>query len=112
MDNRSTSLVLVLAALVAGGVTGCAKPRPDPAAEAATPEKKPFGELTIDELTAHLDQAKAGTLKLAVFDNNQHERFAKSHIPGARWVDFANVKATDLPADKDTELVFYCSNEH
>jgi hypothetical protein len=100
------------AALVLGSV-GCAKERaPHGSGEAAEPEKEAFGQLTIDELEAHLGDAKAGKRKVAVFDNNQHERFLKSHIAGATWVKFSDVKASDLPADKDTELVFYCSNEH
>ena len=59
-----------------------------------------------------MSDAKAGKGKLAVFDNNQREVFDKGHIPGARWVDFKDIKTSDLPADKDTPLVFYCSNEH
>jgi hypothetical protein len=102
----------VVMALGAGSV-GCAKERaPQGSGEAAEPGKEAFGTLTLDEVEAHLREAKAGTRKVAVFDNNQHERFLKSHVAGATWVDFKNIKASDLPADKDTELVFYCSNEH
>jgi hypothetical protein len=103
----------VLAAALAVGGAACAKERaPHGSGEASEPSNQAFGKLTIDELEAHMSEAKAGTRKLAVFDNNQHERFVKSHIAGATWVAFDDVKASDLPADKDTELVFYCSNEH
>ena len=33
-------------------------------------------------------------------------------MPGAKWVKFNEVKASDLPADKASTLVFYCANEH
>jgi rhodanese-related sulfurtransferase len=35
----------------------------------------------------------------------------KGHVPTATWVDFKDVKASDLPKDKDRMLVFYCANE-
>jgi hypothetical protein len=102
-----------LALAFAMGSAGCAKDRAvQGSGAAAEPEKEAFGTLTIDEVEAHLRDAKAGTRKVRVFDNNQHERFLKSHVAGATWVDFKHVTASDLPADKDTELVFYCSNEH
>jgi len=70
-----------------------------------------FGRLTVEALDAKMSEAKAGTLKLAIFDNNQREHYAQGHIPGAKWVQFDQVGASDLPADKDTTLVFYCANE-
>jgi hypothetical protein len=103
---------LVVCAALATSAAACAKARPEHGSDATEAEKAAFGKLTVDELSARMSDAKAGKIKLAVFDNNQHERFAKSHVPGAKWVAFDAVKASDLPADKDTELVFYCSNEH
>jgi hypothetical protein len=101
------SLALALASL------GCEKTRSEPSpTEGAEPSKHAFGELSLDDLDARMRDAAAGKIKLAIFDNNHHERFDKGHIPGAKWVDFKDVKATDLPADKDATLVFYCSNEH
>jgi hypothetical protein len=99
-------------ALAVGSVACAKEPSPHGSGEAPEAEKEAFGKLTVDELDAHLRDAKAGTRKVAVFDNNQHDRFVKSHIAGAKWVAFNDIKASDLPADKDTELVFYCSNEH
>jgi len=105
----SRSIVLLLCVSLAA----CDKPRAEPADHpAAETGKESFGRLTVDELTARMSDAKAGKGKLAIFDNNQREDFDKGHIPGARWVDFKDVKASDLPADKDTPLVFYCSSEH
>jgi len=100
--------------LLAASVSACARPasrdaHKDGEAEA---EKEPFGRLTVDELEARMKAAQAGQLKLAVYDNNQRERFDKSHIAGARWVSFDKIQASDLPAEKDATLVFYCANEH
>jgi 3-mercaptopyruvate sulfurtransferase SseA len=88
------------------------------AAEHGTPtgeaekEKEPFGRLTVEALEARMADAKAGKASLAIFDTNQRERYAQSHIATAKWVKSNAVTAADLPADKDTTLVFYCSNDH
>ncbi len=46
----------------------------------------------------------------AVFDVNAPERWAAAHVPGARNLDPVQFRDADLPTDKDTALVFYCSN--
>src|SRR5262245_25352510 len=98
MNARRSSLFL-LSLVLAVGSTACAKPRADHGAgEAAEPGKEPFGKLGLDDLDARMSDAKAGKLKLAIFDNNQRERFDKSHIPGAKWVKFDEIKSSDLPA--------------
>jgi hypothetical protein len=66
-----------------------------------------FGELTVDQVD-QLIQSKSAD----VFDNNSLDDWRKGHVPGAKWVKFNDVKATDLPQDKGRELVFYCHNEH
>ncbi len=66
-----------------------------------------FGELTLDQVDK-LVAAKSAD----IFDNNSEERFAKSHVPGARWVAFNKVTSSDLPKDKERALVFYCENTH
>jgi len=48
--------------------------------------------------------------RVAVFDVNAQSRWAAAHVPGARHLDPLNFGDTDLPADKDMPLVFYCSN--
>ena len=99
-------------------VTGCkhdavASGHATPAAENGTgTETEPFGRLTVDALDARMADAKAGKLALAIYDNNPHERYARSHIATAKWVESSAVTAAVLPADKDTTLVFYCANEH
>ena len=46
----------------------------------------------------------------AVFDVNANARWAAAHVPGARNLDPAQFKVSDLPAEKYMQLVFYCSN--
>jgi 3-mercaptopyruvate sulfurtransferase SseA len=64
--------------------------------------------LTVDEVATRI---AAHDGKTYVFDNNPKDRFEKSHVPGARWLDYDNVTAADLPADKGATLVFYCASE-
>jgi hypothetical protein len=101
---------MVVCIALAASTAACAKARHEPDGEGAEAEKDAFGKLTSDELSARMSDAKAGKIKLAIFDTNDHERFEKSHIPGAKWVVFNGVKASDLPADRDTTLVFYCAH--
>ena len=35
---------------------------------------------------------------IAVYDNNSHDSYLSGHVPGARWVAFNNVQASDLPS--------------
>jgi hypothetical protein len=96
-------------------VSSDAHPAPhDAAAKAAEPaaEAEPFGRLTIEELEARMSEAKAGKLTLGIYDNNHKDRFEKGHIPGAKWVKATELQASDLPAQKEATLVFYCANEH
>src|SRR3954471_22744478 len=65
-----------------------------------------FGELTVDQVDK-LIQSK----QVDVFDNNSKDEWKKGHVPTAKWVSFKDVKESDLPKDKNRELVFYCHNE-
>ena len=69
-------------------------------------EKEPFGSLTVDQVSDLIAKHE-----VAVFDNNSMDRYKQSHLPGAKWVSFKDVKASDLPSDKEAKLVFYCENE-
>ena len=69
------------------------------------PDPKP---LTVDEVESKVN-AKDG--KTFVYDNNDQERWAKGHVPTAKWVAFNKVTAADLPADKSATLIFYCAHE-
>ena len=110
--NVPRSLIVLLCVPLLASAAACNKPHAEPGHDTVEPGKEPFGKLTVDELQTRMDDAKAGKGKLAVFDNNQRSVFDKGHIPGARWVKFDDIKASDLPADKETALVFYCANEH
>ncbi len=66
-----------------------------------------FGTLTVQEVAQKLKQKG-----FYVFDNNAYERFQKSHVPGAKWVNPYAMQPGDLPADKSATLVFYCASEH
>jgi len=97
MQRRAfVALSLVLAAT---GLLGCAKKSPNGGA---------LKEMTVDEVAAKI-AAKDG--KTYIFDNNDKERWTKGHVPGAKWVAFNKVTASDLPAEKDATLVFYCAHE-
>ncbi len=75
--------------------------------EQAKPEgDEGFGRLSIEEVAA-----KIGTPGVYVFDNNKQEEYAQGHVPTAKWVDYKNLTASDLPADKEATLIFYCHNE-
>jgi hypothetical protein len=112
-DMNPRTLAYMSLFLVTATTPACRKETPAAHGEdPAESEKEAFGRLTIEELEAKMAAAQAGQAKLAVFDNNQHERFVQSHIAGAKWVAFDKITAADLPADRDTTLVFYCSNEH
>lgn len=78
-----------------------------PACAHGLDEKEPFGRLTVDEV----EQLVAGHQGF-VFDNNSKERFAKSHVAGAKWLPFNDFEASALPPDKGAKLVFYCANPH
>jgi rhodanese-related sulfurtransferase len=69
-------------------------------------EKDGFSSLTVDQVAAHLAKGDA-----SIFDNNPKDMWQKGHVPTAKWVDFKNVQASDLPQDKDRTLIFYCANE-
>lgn len=63
-----------------------------------------FGEVTKNELTAHVEKKSA-----VVIDVNSADSFKKSHVPGAIHFE-ANEKtlAKQLPTDKNSLIVAYC----
>ena len=48
--------------------------------------------------------------KVTVVDVNSRQSWLKARVPGAVNLDPANYGDGDLPADKASPLVFYCSN--
>ena len=47
---------------------------------------------------------------VSVIDVNSRLSWIKARVPGARNLDPADYKDSDLPPDKNDVLVFYCSN--
>ena len=47
---------------------------------------------------------------VTIIDVNSHESWSQAHVPGAAHLDPTVYAPSELPADKDTALVFYCSN--
>ncbi len=103
-----TKLALLAALAVtlpsAAVLTGCSKPSVSPGGHSTEDLKS----LTVDDVATRL-AAKDG--KTFVYDNNSKDTYASGHVPSAKWVDFKNVTAADLPADKAATLIFYCASE-
>lgn len=47
---------------------------------------------------------------VAVFDVNDRQSWIKHHVPGAQHLDPGNFTPNDLPSNRSSLLVFYCSN--
>jgi len=50
------------------------------------------------------------THQVTVIDVNSRQSWIKAHVPGALNLDPANYNDGDLPPDRESSLVFYCSN--
>jgi rhodanese-related sulfurtransferase len=48
--------------------------------------------------------------RVTVIDVNSSSSWRKARVPGSLNLDPATFAEADLPADKDSDLVFYCSN--
>ncbi len=103
-------LFFVLAAALAMAAPACKKSGDSTSEHGAKDEA--FGRMSIEEVDAKLKEAKEGKTAFFVIDNNAKSTYDKGHLPGAKWVDHENIKATDLPADKEATLAFYCANDH
>jgi len=75
-------------------------------AAAQAKDKEELSSLTVDQVAEHIAKGD-----VSVIDNNPKDMWQNGHVPTAKWVDFKNVQASDLPKDKDRMLVFYCANE-
>lgn len=96
--------VLFGLALAFGAVSGCNKS--DEKAPAAKAEET-FQTMTVDQVEAEL----ASKQITAVDCNPEMTRKHMGVVPGAILVtDEAEYAPSELPADKTTKLVFYCSN--
>ncbi len=62
-----------------------------------------FNTIEVDELAALSEQAK-------IFDCRSQEDFAQSAIPGSKLLDQAMADEMVSSWDKDTKIIFYCSD--
>lgn len=95
--------LLLASLLAASALTACAKKSTDAAAtaEASVPT------VTVDELDANL----AKNAWEPVDANGEQTRKKMGVIPGARLLsDAESYAVSELPANKDKPLVFYCGN--
>lgn len=94
--------LLFATAIALAGVGGCAKDKAEHSAEKASEAPN----LSIDEV----EKGLADKSLVAVDCNGDKTRKKLGVLPGAILVaDEEAFVASDLPADKATKLVFYCS---
>ncbi|HEX2762567.1 MAG TPA: rhodanese-like domain-containing protein [Allosphingosinicella sp.] len=60
--------------------------------------------MSLNEVKQRLDRGEA-----LLFDCNLASDYARRHLPGARHIGLAPPDRSRLPADRDAELIFYCS---
>lgn len=104
---RTLSLSLLALSALAACQHSNAQPAPASQATAAAAEA-PLATLTVQEVLSRVQQRSPS---FVVFDNNSRERYEQGHVPGARWVRYDQVTATELPSDRAATLVFYCGSE-
>jgi len=100
---------LLLVSLLAGAaLTGCSK-KDDGQATEATQAASKVPTMTVDEL----DAALANKACDPVDANGDRTRKKMGVIPGAHLLsDSETFTISELPANKDRPLVFYCANTH
>lgn len=108
--NRHHLFIAFVAAL-AVAAPACKKSNDAAPGEQHSSKDEAFGRMSVDDVDTKLKETKEGKVAFYVFDNNSKSVFEKGHVPGAKWVDPGNLQTTDLPADKEATLVFYCANE-
>jgi hypothetical protein len=96
MHRRFFLSFIALVAVLAIALFGCSRTGAD------------VKTLTVDDVAARI---AANDGKTFVFDNNNQDRYAKGHLPSAKWLKYDAVTAADLPADKGATLIFYCASE-
>jgi rhodanese-related sulfurtransferase len=97
--------IVVLALL---GLAACGGSSTPPATTAQAQPAEAFKRMTVEEVETRLAQNDGKTF---VFDDNEQSRYAKGHVPGAKFLPYKEVAADKLPADKSATLIFYCYGE-
>jgi hypothetical protein len=108
MHRRRLLLLLGSSLLVPSlvvGLVGCSR---SASSKPAGHSSEDLRKLTVKQVA---DRINSHDSKLAIFDCNSKEQFNGAHLPGAKWVNFHELKPADLPPDKTTTLVFYCLQE-
>lgn len=106
MILRSLLFVSVVA-LAAGACKTNETPRPSAEAQAAAAAK--VGTVTVDQVDALLVSGGCQPIDA----NNGPTRQREGTLPGATLLtNHRTYRMSELPADKDHKLVFYCANEH
>ena len=82
-----------------------------PACDEEKKSTKEVATQSIATLTPAEVHARSLKDRITVIDANPIDIFNKHHVAGAKRVDYDQVKASDLPADKAAPIVFYCMNE-
>lgn len=103
---KRIALALSILCTAMASTTAVACPACDDSKEATELSAQGIGSLTPAQVQSQL---AAGRVR--VFDSNPVDVFNKHHVKGATRVDYDQVKAFDLPADKSSPIVFYCMNE-
>jgi rhodanese-related sulfurtransferase len=68
-------------------------------------EAKTFPELSVTEVAELIAQGAA-----VVIDVNPRRRWASGHLPGAINLDPGEFTESDITAEKDKTVIFYCSD--
>ncbi|MDZ7716431.1 MAG: rhodanese-like domain-containing protein [Balneolaceae bacterium] len=64
----------------------------------------------LDSISPEVLNQNIAAGSVVVFDVNSRQSWMENHVPGATNLDPLNFTEGDLPADKSSLLVFYCSN--
>jgi hypothetical protein len=98
--------ILLGAALALVSITGCSRDKSG-GGEAAAKETDNFAKMTVDEVEAAVTAKQA----VAVDCNGDRTRQKLGVVPGAILItDEEQYAPSELPADKTTKLIFYCSD--
>lgn len=103
MKRAGIWCIVGLVSIAAAGAACSRRDTPESSTAAVT-----IRDMSVEDVAGRLARGEP----LAVIDVNRRSHYETGHIPGARWMVHNRVQATDLPADRNTPLVFYCYNEH
>ena len=63
----------------------------------------------VPSITTESVDMQLGNFDFFLFDCNSPGSYRRCHLPGAKHLDPADYKESDLPSNKNFTLVFYCS---